>query len=80
MFSIPYAHFDQIQYFFKVLKTDFTIQYFEYCVGTLFALLNPQLKNITARFSYLQYVCRSQTLQHIYTVFIRLLATQGAKK
>jgi len=33
-----YAHFGQVQYFFKVLKTDFTIQYFQYFqyrVGTL---------------------------------------------
>jgi len=27
-FSIPKGHFGQIQYFFKVLKTDFEIQYF----------------------------------------------------
>jgi len=31
-FSIFYVHFGQFQYFFKVLKTNFTIQY---CVGTL---------------------------------------------
>jgi len=30
-FSVLYTHFGQIQYFFKVLKTDFTNQY---CVGT----------------------------------------------
>jgi len=28
-FSILYVHFSQIQYIFKVLKTDFTIQYHE---------------------------------------------------
>ena len=27
-FSIPNVHFGQIQYFFKVLKTNFEIQYF----------------------------------------------------
>jgi len=27
-FSMLYMHFDQIQYFFKVFKTDFTIQNF----------------------------------------------------
>jgi len=30
-----HEHFGKIQYFFKVLKTDFTIQYFQYHVGTL---------------------------------------------
>jgi len=30
-----YVHFGQIQYFFKILKVDFTIQYFQYRVGTL---------------------------------------------
>ena len=34
-FSILHVHFGQIQYFFKVLKTDFTIQYFQCHVGTL---------------------------------------------
>jgi len=29
-FSILYAYFVQIQYFFKVLKTDFTIQFFSF--------------------------------------------------
>jgi len=29
-FSIFYVHFGQIQHFFKVLKSDFTIQYFQY--------------------------------------------------
>jgi len=33
--SILYLHFGQIQYFFNVLKTDFTIQYFQYHVETL---------------------------------------------
>jgi len=37
-FSIFYAHFDQIQNFFKVLKTDFEIQYFQYRVGTLLTI------------------------------------------
>jgi len=34
-FFNSYVHFGQIQYFFKVLKTDFTIQYFQYRVVTL---------------------------------------------
>jgi len=39
-FSISYVYFGQIQYFFKALKNDFTIQYFfnkyfQYRVGTL---------------------------------------------
>ena len=31
----------QIQYFFKVLKTDFTIQYFQYRVGSLKITFTP---------------------------------------
>ena len=31
-------HFGQIQYFFKVLKTNFEIQYFQYNMGTLYNL------------------------------------------
>jgi len=34
-FFNTYAHFGQVQYFFKVLTIDFTIQYFQYHVGTL---------------------------------------------
>jgi len=36
LFNNIYEHFSQIQYLFKVLKTDFTIQYFQYRVGTLY--------------------------------------------
>ena len=35
--------FGQIQYFYKVLKTDFEIQYFQYRVGTLPTLLMASL-------------------------------------
>jgi len=41
-FSILHVHFGQIQYFFKVLKTDFKIQYFQYRVGTLCFIEAPQ--------------------------------------
>ena len=37
-FSIPKGHFGQIQHFFKVLKTDFKIQYFQYRVETLLSV------------------------------------------
>jgi len=37
-FSNLYVHFGQIQYFFNAFKTNFTIKYFQYCVGTLSAL------------------------------------------
>ena len=33
--TFSHVHFGQIQYFFKVLKINFEIQYFFYCVGTL---------------------------------------------
>ena len=35
--------FGQIQYFYKVFKTDFEIQYFQYRVGTLPTLLMASL-------------------------------------
>jgi len=34
-FSILHVHFGQIPYWFKVLEIRFTIQYFQYSVGTL---------------------------------------------
>jgi len=36
LWAILYVHLGQIQYFFKVLKTDFTMQSSQYCVGTLY--------------------------------------------
>ena len=47
LFSIPSVHFVQTQYFFKVLKTDFTIQYFQYGMGTLrIAMLSSEIQGI----------------------------------
>jgi len=50
-FSIPNVHFGQIQYFYKVLKSNFTIQYFQYSVGTLVcsdSTRNEQIKTSVA--------------------------------
>jgi len=33
--AVLYVHFGQIQCFSKILKTDFTIQYFQHRMGTL---------------------------------------------
>ena len=47
LFSIPSVHFVQTQYFFKVLKTDFTIQYFQDGMGTLrIAMLSSEIQGI----------------------------------
>jgi len=55
--SILHVHFGQNQKFFKVLKTDFTIQYFQYRVGTLFAIHRSNLETIFFRIFRLGWLC-----------------------